>query len=335
MAAFNFLPLPVRITELPDESGLGFLLRCARANGLRLQALADYAGVQSLQWISTSDIEVLAFLAQVSPNWLAERLRRRHWIDRRPQISYGSLEWGWVGSIRVQRPQVCCACLADAPYCKSDWELTSVVACVKHRLPLLDHCRHCQRPLSWHRPAVDVCQCGRYLSPDSNLGKPSKTLLVWCESIVDRFHGRNNDGSGAFSDVTPSEWPVHTSPDGAYRLVHSLGILERANHRIPPGKVTETPTPTQLATVLERGLMRAMLLRENSSRVANELRETIYLAGIERLARFGIYVTDRQIADGYRRRLSESSSSGSALSRHWRGGRKPKGQLELFEHDDL
>ena len=332
--ALDFRPLPVRVTELADESGLGFLLRCAQANGLRLPSLANYAGVKSLQWVGAADIEMLAFLAQVSPVWLAQRLQQRHWIDRRPYISYGALNWGWIGSLRVQRPQVCCACLRETPFCKSAWEVTSVVACVIHQLPLIDQCRHCHRPLSWSRPAVDVCQCGRYLSAEPTWSEPSEQVLVWCQSIVDKLHGSHVGETRAFSDVTPPEWPWHTSPDGAYRLIHSFGVLERANQGLPRGKVTETPTTTELTEILERGLIRGMLLSEASRDVARDLRDKIYIAGIERLARFGVFVADRQIANSYLRRLDQISSSDSALRRHWRGGKKPRGQLELFAHDD-
>lgn len=323
-------PLPVAVEASDEESGLGFLLRCAHANGIALQFLANHAGVRSLRWMVPRDIETLAYLAGVSPNWLGQRVKTRRQVNGRRQYSYLGWEWGSIASLRVKQPQVCPECLAEYAICRAEWDVAMIFACPVHRALLIDRCSHCGMRLTWLRPAIDVCCCGRYLRRSGREHHLSRDEMPWCQTLSARLEGKHLARAVELPTIQLPEWIFHVTPDGASRLVHALGALSKPGQCLSSAKVVEIPSPFELAEVIERGLARGRMLLEQSIEFRRSMRVLIYEPGLQRLARQGVVFEDQQAAAQLMKSLDCESQDLVERERR-RGGRPTKGQLELFQ----
>ncbi len=143
----------------PDESGQGYALRMAEANGLQgLWPIKRLLGKSHSSMLDERDALRLAQWFGAEPNALTNalgtpingrgeggehryagmRIARRQFVDR------------W-------RPRVCVACLEQSGYCRIDWDFTLVTACPIHDCRLTSHCPCCDSRLTWNRPALGVC----------------------------------------------------------------------------------------------------------------------------------------------------------------------------------
>lgn len=324
-------PLPVAVSPQEDESGLGFLLRCSHANGVALPELANLAGARSIRWMTARDMEAFAFLTGVPPEWLITRLKTRRHVDRRRRYSYLGWEWGSIASLRVKHAQVCPECLLECAYCKAEWEVTAAPACPTHQTMLMDRCPHCGTALSWLRPAVEICSCGRYLRRSATSTKPSARILAWCVAMKGRLE-RNSAAvlAGMRACALPS-WLAHVSPDGASRLIHALGALGRAEERMSSARAVEIPSPGEMAAVVERGLARADAMLDHAAEKTQALRFLVYEPGLQRLAKQGVEAADQKTALQLLKLLGSEPLERRRPGQK-RGGRPSKGQLELFDH---
>ncbi len=322
-------PLPVVVAAQEDESGLSFLLRCSHANGVTLPELANHAGARSIRWMTTRDMEAFAFLTGVSPEWLVTRLKSRRHVDRRRRYAYLGWDWGSIASLRIKHAQVCPECLLECTCCKAEWEVAAVPACPIHQTMLMDRCPHCGTALSWARPAVEVCSCGRYLRRSQASTAPSARILAWCEAMGGLL-GRN--GATLLTSMRASalpSWVFHVSPDGASRLIHALGALGRPGERMSSAQAVEIPSPGEMAEIVERGLARTDMMVDQAVGKFQTLRLLIYEPGLQRLAKQGVEAADQKVALQLLRMLGREPSDSIQHVRR-RGGRPSKGQLELF-----
>ena len=327
-------PLPVAVSAREGESGLGFLLRCSHANGVTLSELANYAGAQSIRWMTTRDTEAFAFLTGVSPEWLITRLKNRRHVDRRRRYSYLGWDWGSVASLRIKHAQVCPECLLECISCKAEWEVTAAPACPIHRTILMDRCPHCGTALSWLRPAVEICSCGRYLRRSAASAKPSARILAWCGAMRGLL-GR--DGAMLLTSMRTSalpSWVSHVTPDGASRLIHALGALSRPGERMSSAQAVQIPSPGEMAEIVERGLDRTDMMLDQSVGKPQTLRLLVYEPGLQRLAKQGVEAADQKIALQLLHMLGREPSDAIQPARR-RGGRPPKGQFELFDYAEI
>lgn len=327
----ELLPLPVAVSPHEDESGLGFLLRCSHANGVALPELANLAGARSIRWMTTRDMEALAFLTGVPPEWLITRLKSRRHVDRRRRYSYLGWDWGSVASLRIKHAQVCPECLLEHGCCKTEWEVTAVPACPIHQTMLMDRCPHCGTALSWLRPAVDICRCGRYLRRSAAATRPTARILGWCRAMKGRLERDSGAVLAAVRTCALPSWLTHVSPDGASRLIHALGVLSRAEERISSARAIEIPSVDGVAALLERGLARADAILVQAAEKNQALRLLVYEPGLQRLTKQGIEAADQRAALQLLELLG-SEPPRPLRSGRGRAGRSPRGQLELFDH---
>lgn len=325
-------PLPVAVEPSDEESGLGFLLRCAHANGTTLQFLANYAGVRSLRWMIPRDIEALAYLAGVSPSWLGQRVKSRRHVNGRRQYSYLGWEWGSIASLRVKQPQICPECLAESAICRTEWDVAMIFGCSIHHALLINRCPYCGMRLTWLRPAIDVCCCGRYLRREAPERQLSSEEQCWCRALSTRLREKHLTRVAVHPSVQLPEWMLHATPDGASRLIHALGALSRPEQCLSSAQVVDIPSPSELALIVERGLLRVRVLSAQSAEVRRKLRLLIYEPGLQRLTQQGVAPEDRQCAVQLMRLLGGEPLDPEGDRR--RRGRPTKGQLELFQDAD-
>lgn len=321
----EFSSLPVRCELADDESGYGFLLRSARANGMGLAQLMAYTGTRSLKWPQTPDIEVLAFLTCVQPSVLACRLRQRR--SRGQEIAYQGSRWRGSEAFRVKVPQVCPLCLQETGRCLAVWEFSAYCVCVKHRQRMVDCCARCRRPLSWLRPAVDICSCGRYLASRSDDGMSAQDvrLLAFCLWL--------ERGAAPFADIEYSDtlpgWLVDLGADGAFHVLRAFGWRMHIGERISAADAIRTISPTDMISCLGRAFARVEAMGGEGA-LPRELAYLVDEARIERLACNGTNETARRFAKQLLRRMLRQAPL-DQLRRTWRASRPAKGQLELFD----
>ena len=315
-------PLPVPVTSHASESGLGFLLRLARQNGLSLTALLHWVGIRSLLDIPPEGVRALAYVADVSPTWLAFRLARRRKVDGRLQRAWMGHAWTSTWSLRTGHPQVCAACLREDGVCASFWEVTGLFLCPRHGQLLLDHCGHCNQRLTWSRPAADVCGCGRYLSgPARDEAWPS-VVIQWLEAVQVRLEGAM-PRMPLSSDWPP--WVFSLSAEGMTTLVHALGVINRPYEPVRSDVSRSLPSSAWMADVIQRGLGRLACLKVIDRDAADRLQGLVYEQALERLARHGAIQADRDIAEHLVQGLCRTPKSGLSLT-----GRRSRRQLDLF-----
>jgi len=175
---------PVHIKPLEDELLSSWLVRMARAHGLRLHTFCDLAWRHKAIWNrdidKSADEEILRVLSEKTATPI-ERVRQttlaayEGWLYEKHN-PYGNTKWilpvGVYHRMR-RRPglQYCPQCLKEDedPYFRRRWRLAFVTLCEKHGRPLLDRCPRCKSPVNFHRNSLDtksiaICsRCGNDL----------------------------------------------------------------------------------------------------------------------------------------------------------------------------
>ena len=174
-----------------DESLGSYALRVSEANsGFTADALLR-AGFSSSSRMSFDKAGYFAEFCRADPAavvalsgyWrkgspTAECLIAGCWIPGRPHV------------VRACSA-VCPECLAEAPYCRAEWELALYPCCPVHELSLIDTCPRCGRPLGIRRPHVCRCSCGHDLRR-SECGQPSQNAVEVARALHVAFWGRNS-----------------------------------------------------------------------------------------------------------------------------------------------
>ncbi|MCB1734032.1 MAG: TniQ family protein [Gammaproteobacteria bacterium] len=157
---------PVPLRPLPDELLTSWLVRLARAHGLRLHTFCSLYWPRKQMWNRDldrfADSDVIAVLAEHTgiPYSDAYDTMLRSWehvIFEKCQTRTNS---DWILPVgiyhRIRRRhglQYCPECLGEngLPYFRKSWRLAFVTCCTKHRLRLSDSCPHCGKPVVFHR----------------------------------------------------------------------------------------------------------------------------------------------------------------------------------------
>jgi TniQ len=318
------LPVVRRLED--EESGLGFLLRCAHANGLSMSQLMTLAGVRTPAWPRPVDIERLAFLASVSPQQLARALRQRQTQLGRREFEFFGHRWMSVTALRVQALQICPQCLREQGYCRAVWELAGCSICLHHGGGLLDRCPHCCRPLDWTRPAVDVCRCGHYLMLADRSQEVHPAVRTWC-----RWLEHQCEKPLVAAGMLPQwlAWLARAGPDGAFHILMAFGVRRDAMHCQSVSETVRVGTPAEMTQCLERAFDRIADISPDARVLPRALIALIDLPRLERLARFGVLESGRHIARQLLCRM-RCDAPLALLRRPWRTAPPHKGQLELF-----
>lgn len=158
---------PAHPKPLPDELLSSWIVRIARANGLKLQTFCDRVfGKERQLW--NRDID------RSAPNWLLATLAHhtgtlpdailrttldvyRGRLFHASKLS-GQLRWILPMGIyhRTRRHlgmQFCPQCLAEdeEPYFRTRWRIAALTFCPEHKLHLHDRCPSCGAPIVFHR----------------------------------------------------------------------------------------------------------------------------------------------------------------------------------------
>jgi len=286
-------PLPVKVEPDPGESGLGFLLRVARANGLSLASLFEIASLPRSLWMSERAVLTLAQATEVDLEWL-----RSHSVITCSRDGHRCFEWRgqlWACplSLRGTRPQVCPICLQEGRTCLQDWELSGAVVCVHHRCSLIDICGHCGKRLSWWRPAIDVCTCGHFIVTKGE-EVVGELLVDWTETLL----AKADRVSRPLPERDLPRWLGVLSADGLLAVGFAFGIRREQLERVSSAAARVPPSTIEMRAVIERAVVRLRRSGEIRAPCAMDLRMQVYEEGLRRLWHRNVAEADRNVAAG-------------------------------------
>jgi hypothetical protein len=285
--------LPLQIEPMINESGLGFLLRASRANGISLASLFEELGLPRSPWLPAAGLSVLAYAVNVDRDWLAFATAISGRRDGFRCFEWRGRLWTCPLSLRGKYPQICPHCLRESGICLVDWELAGAVACLRHGCPLIDGCPHCGRRLSWLRPAVDVCSCGHYLWVES-AAQPGEAVSAWVGILVG-----NASDSGApcvTSTYTLPPWFSVLSPDALTAIAFSFGVRDEPFERVTSAVATVPPATNRMTAIIERALIRLRRAHDLAVPCPSDLRLCVYEQALWRLWRRHADLADRDAA---------------------------------------
>lgn len=153
-----------------DELLSSWLVRLARANGLKLHTFCDIAWPHKAIWTrdidKSADEEVLTILADktATPLNLVYKTVLKAYEGRLYEKHNSSGNTKWILPVGIYHRirhrygmQLCPRCLADdaEPYFRRRWRLAFVTVCEIHGNMLIDRCPTCISPIIYHRCGLD------------------------------------------------------------------------------------------------------------------------------------------------------------------------------------
>ncbi|WP_082700528.1 TniQ family protein [Magnetospirillum sp. XM-1] len=167
--------LPGTPPPIKGESLNGYLLRLSELNGYanlpQLLKIAGYKGAPYWYKPGIGD-RIASLIGMSSDEFKAMSYDRGSKASSRTKAQIFGHDVSYT-MLDVTNPKICPACVVDNGYIKSEWDLTSFIACPDHRTILLSRCPHCERKLSWRRPGLLTCACqrpsGRFLNQVNRL----------------------------------------------------------------------------------------------------------------------------------------------------------------------
>ncbi len=254
-------PLPLQPDPLPCESGIGYCLRAAHANGGNLHALRRLIGIGAGAQLSRVHARALAAMLQVSASWLEELLPDKHGLAPRTR-RYGGHVFFVHNHLRFRRPQVCPHCIRQRRFCSALWDISLGSVCLEHDCTLIDLCQTCGQAIRWDRPSVDVGHCGHYIQPSFRSGSVTPELMAWqrlLEAIFRKEPGHvppdHLQWAGTFRDL---------SLGGVLTLTSAFGCIERPFMTIHTGQSSRSNSPGQWQTVVLRAIDRLGMLQSKT-----------------------------------------------------------------------
>lgn len=187
---------PAHPHPLQDECLSSWLVRCAHANGMKVQTFCDQVfGKQYQVWYRDID--------RNAPDWLLEIMSKKtgtsikqarrttfRLYEKRlfPEL-YTASHLRWVNPLkRFHRIntgfafQYCPHCLDQdpAPYFRLAWRLSLYTFCPTHRTLMVDRCHQCGAPVAFHRvelgkPGIQAGQLDHCWQCDARLSNAATT----------------------------------------------------------------------------------------------------------------------------------------------------------------
>lgn len=283
--------LPVKRAAQQDESGMGFLLRSATANGLSLHGLRDLAGLSSVRNIWRSDSTAFARVLGMPESELQPLLTDKGTYLGESAYHIGGQTFFRSELLRQLDPQICVACIHRTGYCKTMWDCKLYTVCHLHKKPMVSACNTCGKELRWYRPAVDVCQCGAYFKPMGDLTFEPDCLEVavatWIASYFDPEASVNWVGQSV------PRWLPELSLDGLCTLVQAFGLQATTHQKILNSRRGRKTVEYWQAVCARAG---QRLSEYTNSASPDALVSYVWEGGLESMALAAVSHADRQVA---------------------------------------
>lgn len=175
---------PVQDDIQSGESGQGYALRMASANFLTgLGEIRRRLGKNTTTTLTSSDASFLARWFGADATRLQHALEETdltdldEFVDGVNQSVYAGHLIPRQNYLNRMAPRVCPDCLQEQDICRIEWDFSFVTACPRHERLLIDRCPGCLSSISWQRPAVNICDCGTYLTEASQCVQKDPALV--------------------------------------------------------------------------------------------------------------------------------------------------------------
>ncbi|MBE0506979.1 MAG: TniQ family protein [Marinospirillum sp.] len=158
---------PAHPHPLQDECLSSWLVRCAHANGMKVQTFCDQVfGKEYQVWYRDIDRNAPDWLLNImsqktgTPIKLVHHTTARLYEKRLFPILHPASQLRWFLPAKHHHRintgygiQYCPACLAadETPYFRLAWRLSLYTFCPKHRILMADRCHKCGAPVAFHR----------------------------------------------------------------------------------------------------------------------------------------------------------------------------------------
>ncbi len=316
--------LPVQLQLAPAESGLGFVLRAFRANGVAFDRGIQWLGLQRHRPMDRRDIRGIAWALNVDADLWGERM-----VIRDP----GAKGWVRLAGQRFRRQVVpnrlyaklCPQCVREHGILRLSWLLRATVGCPWHGYSLIWSCQRCGQGIGWDRPDVDICRCGYPFRPSATVHPCERAVqawLCWLESVVSPKIRPAIAASSEPVGALPAAI-THLSADGAFRVIEAMGIRATSDSSVRTA-MSRCTAPLALGTVLARGLERLRAIEADPA-VAPRFAPTTHQDALIQLASDFASREDHALAWWLLSAFQSAVDPGPT-----RAGRRPKGQLPLF-----
>ena len=163
MSSLTLTPHPpspellIRPTPGRNEGPLGYLLRLAEANCLKLDEL-EQSGIHYDMVCLTRNL--LLPPPALDPDTYSHVGRIAHLLKNQGRI------WN------TRYCRFCPQCLAEDPTWRAGWEVMFHDVCPHHGVWLIDQCSSCEKPVKWSRDSLLRCQCGSDLRQEKSFQAP-------------------------------------------------------------------------------------------------------------------------------------------------------------------
>ncbi|RZT91733.1 TniQ protein [Advenella incenata] len=254
--------LPIQDDLKPDESGNGYALRMTEANGIQFSQLARSMASLGHRYLPNEAAGKIAYLFGGNPIDVGKAIPKTYREKGHVFTVFKDCILTRPYHVRKSWIQVCPLCLLEAGFAQAVWELSLVTACPRHCIRLLDHCPKCFRKLTWRRPNLLECNCGKSLA-DSDLELASKAELWLSSTVFCHLSGARMRLEKEF----PYSFLAGLSLDILLRLIRALGISRGIEpiSDFKPGKLTRVLSSNEAVQVVRRAFLRISDLYEKNS----------------------------------------------------------------------
>lgn len=298
---------------------MGYLLRAFQANFMTLTQARALYGIRKWRELTAPQSSALAWACGAPGFWLQRRLMLRS-MAHHNRFTYLEHEFRQQVIDSNMSAKICPECVREFNFCRSAWILQGITACPAHGTILIDRCGYCQRTISWRRPGLDVCGCGRFLrrqNGDGRAPKLTRSALEWPAWLSLRLEGRIAHASlrsrvPAFLD--------YLTIDSATALVIAFGMVADPDEHVNTTKANICGV-AGLNESISRGLDRLTQIGP-AFRGIRRLSRLIHTPALERLRRQGVSKKDRACASLFLTYLGSRNSTRSVLN--------DDGQMEMF-----
>lgn len=270
---------PILVALQSDESGYGYLLRAASANGVTISVVRRFLGIGDNERIRREHAPRLSHLFGCDPGWLLHSIPQTHKGRRFSRVTWYGHAFRSPTALRLKAGQICSACLKERDYLRSIWDLSLYAVCSHHHVELSETCRGCSRRLQWNRQACTWCACGRFLGSRAGQDCTDLSLLLAHRIIEASFDGR--DYAELLDQSALFNW-LRLSPSGWHDLLMAFGLIDRPYTQPAKGAHLSAPNGAEARRISSMAMnrLRALSQRQTSPEDLSPLISQSFLRGL-------------------------------------------------------
>lgn len=302
---------------------MSHVMRAFWGNGMSMKRGYEWLHVRLAKPLRDVDARVLAWAVQAPSDWLAERLFIVSGLADDRRLRLGARQFSAASLLVGKSARVCPHCLSEFGFCELSWSFKLAPVCPRHKVPHLGACVHCRRTISWDRPQIDICNCGRYFKPASVVVEPPAAVTDWVQWVAGRLAPSTVASRETGGHLAVPRMLNELTLDGAFRLVEAFGLLQKPDEQPLVASATARSIAGAVGLIL-RGLERLALIDGRLQNV-RDLAPQIHIAALERLRAHAVDPVDASCAAVLLRHLGDRSNCDVDMR-----GRHARGQMALF-----